>query len=52
MIPCYIFGAATGAHFNPAFTIAFACDGTFPWEQVPGYICAQMLGGFVGAVLV
>lgn len=52
MIPAAIFGAASGSHFNPVFTIAFACDGTFPWELVPGYIVAQMLGGFVGQVLV
>ena len=52
MIPAYIFGEASGAHFNPVFTIAFACDGTFPWELVPGYVAAQMLGGFVGQIFV
>lgn len=52
MIPAFIFGAASNAHFNPVFTIAFALDGSFPWALVPGYIVAQMLGGFLGAVLV
>lgn len=52
MIPVMIFGAATGAHFSPVFTIAFAIQGTFPWELVPGYIVCQMLGGFFGALIV
>ena len=46
MIPAYIFGAASGAHFNPALTVALAVNGTFPWEMVPGYFVAQMAGGF------
>ena len=48
MIPAYIFGAASGAHFNPALTVALAFNGTFDWAMVPGYFIAQMLGGFVG----
>lgn len=52
MIPAYIFGAASGAHFNPALTIALAADGSMSWGLVPGYIIAQMLGGFLGACLV
>ena len=52
MIPAFIFGAASGAHFNPAFTIAFAIDGSFSWSMVPGYIIAQMAGAFLGAILV
>ena len=52
MIPAFIFGAASGASFNPALTIALAVDGSFPWSQVPGYILAQFAGAFVGAVLV
>lgn len=51
MIPAYIFGYASGAHFNPALTVALAVNGTFPWEMVPGYFIAQMAGGFVGGVL-
>ena len=50
-IPCIIFNNS-GAHFNPAITVAFAVEGTFPWEMVPGYIVAQLCGGFVGAFLV
>lgn len=52
MLPAYIFGGMSGAHFNPALTIALAVVGKFPMSLVPGYIVAQMLGGFVGAVLV
>lgn len=51
MIPAYIFGAASGAHFNPALTVALAVNGTFDWGMVPGYIIAQMVGGFVGGAL-
>ena len=52
MVPAFIFGAASGAHFNPAVTIALALNGGLEWIQVPGYIVAQMLGAIVGAVLV
>jgi aquaporin Z len=40
-------GAVSGAHLNPAVSIAFALRGDFPWRRVPAYIVAQ----FVGAVL-
>lgn len=40
------------AHLNPAVTLAFAISGHFPWAGVVPFIVAQMLGGFVGAVLV
>ena len=52
MVPAFIFGAASGAHFNPAVTIALAINGGLAWSMVPGYIIAQMLGAFVGACLV
>lgn len=52
MIPAFIFGSVSGAHFNPALTIALAVIGKFSWAQVPGYIIAQMLGAIVGAILV
>ena len=52
MIPAYIFGAASGAHFNPALTLALAIDRSIGWEMVPGYIVAQFAGAFVGACLV
>jgi glycerol uptake facilitator protein len=51
-IPVFIFGPISGGSFNPALTIALAVIGKFPWNQVPGYIVAQMLGGFVGACIV
>ena len=52
MVPAFIFGAASGAHFNPALTIALAIDGSIGWNLVPGYIIAQFAGAFVGACLV
>lgn len=52
MVPAFIFGAASGAHFNPALTIALAIDGSIGWNLVPGYIIAQFAGAFVGAILV
>lgn len=52
MVPAFIFGAASGAHFNPALTIALAVDGSLAWSMVPGYILAQFAGAFVGAVIV
>ena len=52
MIPACIFGAASGAHFNPALTIALAVDGSLSWSLVPGYMIAQFSGAFLGACLV
>ena len=52
LLPAFIFGAASGAHFNPALTIALAVEGSLAWGLVPGYIIAQFAGAFVGAVLV
>lgn len=51
-IPAFIFGAVSGAHFNPALTIALATIGKFSWAQVPGYIVSQFIGAFIGACLV
>ena len=48
----YAVGRISGAHLNPAVTVGLAVIGSFPWVDVPGYIVAQMVGGFVGAVLV
>ena len=48
----YVVGRISGAHLNPAVTIGLAVIGSFPWAQVPGYIVAQMVGAFAGAVLV
>lgn len=52
LLPAFIFGAASGAHFNPALTLGLAIDGSLAWSLVPGYIIAQLAGAFVGAVLV
>jgi glycerol uptake facilitator protein len=51
MVPAFTFGAMSGAHFNPAVTIGAAIRGGLAWNLVPGYIIAQMLGGFVGAAI-
>lgn len=45
-------GEFSGAHINPAVTIGLATAGKFAWNLVPGYIAAQMMGGFFGAALV
>jgi glycerol uptake facilitator protein len=52
MLPAFVFGASSGAHFNPALTLALAADGSVPWNLVPAYVAGQFLGGFAGAVLV
>ena len=52
MLGVFIAGPYSGAHLNPAVTLGLAAAGTFSWSLVLPYIVAQMLGGFVGAVLV
>ena len=37
-------GAVSGAHLNPAVSLAFALRGDFPWRRVPGYIIIQLIG--------
>lgn len=42
------FGPVSGAHFNPAVTLADASQGGLPWREVPGYVTAQCAGAFAG----
>jgi glycerol uptake facilitator protein len=48
----FIAAAASGAHLNPAVTLAFAYLGKFSWALVPGYLLAQLAGAFTGATVV
>ena len=48
----YAFGTTSGAHINPAVTIALAATSRFPWREVPGYVVAQVVGAVVGAALI
>jgi glycerol uptake facilitator-like aquaporin len=41
-------GPISGAHFNPAVTLADASQGGRPWREVPGYVAAQLAGAFAG----
>jgi glycerol uptake facilitator-like aquaporin len=45
------FGPISGAHMNPAVTLADASQGGLPWREVPGYITAQVLGAFGGVAV-
>jgi glycerol uptake facilitator-like aquaporin len=42
------FGPISGAHFNPAVTLADASQGGLPWRDVPAYLAAQVTGAFAG----
>ena len=44
-------GTVSGAHLNPAVSIAFAARGDFPWKRVPAYIVAQFLGAVLATLL-
>jgi glycerol uptake facilitator protein len=48
----YAVGRISGAHLNPAVTVGLAATGSFPWADVPKYLAAQLLGAFLGALLV
>jgi len=47
----YTIGETSGAHLNPAVTVAFAARGNFPWRRVPGYLFAQVGGAVLAAGL-
>ena len=45
----FFMGTISGAHLNPAVTLAFAVRGNFPWRRVPGYILAQVIGAVLAS---
>jgi glycerol uptake facilitator-like aquaporin len=45
------FGPISGAHFNPAVTLADASQGGLPWREVPAYVLAQIAGAFAGVAV-
>jgi aquaporin Z len=47
----YAFGDKSGAHFNPAVTIAFSLSNLFPKKEIAAYITAQIVGAFIATVL-
>ena len=51
-IAVYKVGSISGAHLNPAVTLAMAAIGKFDPALVPTYIAAQIIGGFLGGVVV
>jgi aquaporin Z len=46
----FFMGTISGAHLNPAVTLAFAVRGNFPWRRVPGYIVAEVVGAILASV--
>jgi len=46
----FFMGTISGAHLNPAVTLAFAVRGNFPWIRVPGYILAQVIGAILASL--
>ena len=44
-------GTVSGAHLNPAVSVAFALRGDFPWKRVPAYVVAQFLGAILATLL-
>ena len=51
MVMIYAVGHVSGAHFNPAVTLAFALTRHFPWPRLAGYWAAQVLGALVAAAI-
>ena len=51
MIMIYSYGSLSGAHFNPAVTIAFWLSGRFEKKDIPGYLIVQFAGALAGAFL-
>lgn len=51
MLAIFTVGSISGAHINPAMTIAFAVWGRFPWNRVASYVLAQLLGAIAAALV-
>lgn len=51
MLAIYVVGPISGAHINPAITLAFAARGRFPWRMVPPYLASQLVGAFLAAAI-
>lgn len=51
-VAVFAVGRISGAHLNPAVSVAMALAGDFPWASVPAYILAQVLGAVAGALIV
>jgi MIP family channel proteins len=51
LVMVYAIGHVSGAHINPAVTLALAARGRFAWSGVPGYVAAQIVGALVAAVV-
>ncbi|MEA2338099.1 MAG: hypothetical protein QOE82_2106 [Thermoanaerobaculia bacterium] len=47
----FTFAPISGAHFNPAVTLAAAVEGSFPWRAVPRYIAVQIVGAVAGVLI-
>jgi aquaporin Z len=43
-------GKVSGAHLNPAVSVAFALRGDFPWRRVPGYVVVQLIGAEIAVL--
>jgi MIP family channel proteins len=48
----YTAGGVSGAHLNPAVTLALAVRGRFPWSKLPAFVCAQFAGAFAASAIV
>ena len=47
----YAVGGISGGHFNPAVSVGLATAGRFSWNELPGYVIAQVVGGAAGALV-
>lgn len=51
MAMIYTYGDESGAHLNPAVTIALAASGRIPWKTIPGYVVAQITGALAASLM-